>query len=73
MPFLEMLNFEKDIFKNIFIFLANNSKEKFLLDKNIFGKYIILEDITDEEIIDDTDNDFKDYGNIKKLLMMIYI
>lgn len=63
-PIFKDTNFEKDIFKNIFLFLINNSKERFLLDKNIFQKYLIN---NDEEIVDDTDNDFKNYTNIKKI------
>ena len=61
-PVFRDVKFEKDIFKNIFIFLANNSKERFLLDKDIFGKLILNNE--DEEIIDETDNDFKNYDNI---------
>ena len=64
-PLFKDINFEKDIFKNIFIFLANNSKERFLLDKKIF-KNIILED-PDDEILDETDNDFKNIKDIKKI------
>ena len=62
------VKFEKDIFKNIFIFLANNSKERFLLNKDILKKLIIKndedDDVDDDEIIDKTDNDFKTYNNI---------
>ena len=65
MPIFKDVDFEKDIFKNIFIFLANNSKERFLLNKDIFGK-LILEN-SDEEIIDETDNDFKIYGDINEI------
>ena len=64
-PIFRDVNFEKDIFKNIFKFLANNSKERFLLDKKIFGKLFL--DNADEEILDNTDNDFKDYGDIEEL------
>jgi hypothetical protein len=65
LPIFKDVNFEKDIFKNIMMFLINNSKERFLLDRNIFGKFI-MED-SDEEIIDDTDNDFKSYKDIKEI------
>ena len=65
MPIFKDVDFEKDISKNIFIFLANNSKERFLLNKDIFGK-LILEN-SDEEIIDETDNDFKIYGDINEI------
>jgi len=64
-PIFKDVDFEKDIFKNIFVFLANNSKERFLLNKDIFGKFIL--ENADEEIIDETDNDFKNYGDINEI------
>ena len=57
-------NFEKDLFKKIFIFLINNSKERFLLDKNILNKFLIEDN---DEIMDETDFDFKDRFKVSNI------
>ena len=42
------LNFEKDIFKNLLLFMFNNSSERFVIPDNIKKEYIIVDEETED-------------------------